>query len=177
MVFNSRQGLFVPTTYMFDVSTLEGKDLSSPEFKEFIIRLTQRINELALNLNRKDTGIYSTEEYVNSQVYFPDQTLSSITTKAPVLRTVFRKVIDFGGLPNTGTTSVAHNIILDANSIFTRIYATATDPNTSYIPIPYSSSTLANNIEINVDTTNVNITTGSDRTGFTTCFVVIEYIR
>ncbi len=181
---NVGQGIFVPTTNNFDVTNLEGKDLGSPEFREFIIRLTQAMNIISLTLNLKDSAIYSLEEFVNSQVYFPNPNLSSTTAQFPEDRQVFRKVINFvdgtvvTSLPNAGTTSVPHGITITNDFTFTRIYATATEPGTSFIPIPYSSATaVANNIEINVDATNVNITTGSDRTNYTFCYVVLEYIK
>jgi hypothetical protein len=43
--------------------------------------------------------------------------------------------------------------------------------------LPYASPTDADNIELSVDVTNVSITTGSDRTGFTTTYIVLEYIK
>lgn len=85
--------------------------------------------------------------------------------------------INFGTLPNTGTKSVAHNIPITVGVTFTRIYATASDTAGSlYIPIPFVETT-GNEIQIDVDATNVNITTTSDRTNFTICYVVLEYIK
>ena len=83
-------------------------------------------------------------------------------------------------LPNAGTTSVPHgiNITADTSFTFTRIYATASQVNVSFLPIPYVSvANIMDNIEINVDNTNVNITTGSDRTNYTFCYVILEYIK
>ncbi len=170
-------GAFVSTTNRWDVSKIFEFSPDSDEFKELIVQLYQNINEIALVLNIKDSGYYVESEFVNGQIFFPDTSLSSTTAANPVHRQVFRKVINFGTLPNAGTTSVAHGLTVDANFTFTRIYGTATDPSTTFIPIPYSSTTLINNIEINVDTTNVNITTGIDRTGFTTTYVILEYIK
>jgi len=87
-----------------------------------------------------------------------------------------RTVIDFGALPNAGTTSVAHGINVTANTVFTRIYGTATDPSTSFIPLPFVD-TAGNNIEINVDATNVNVITTADYTGYTTSYVVLEWVE
>lgn len=93
-------------------------------------------------------------------------------------RDVYRKVIDFGALPNAGVKTVAHGITFDASSSLTHLYASATDPvNLLYIPIPYASPTLANNIEISLDSTNVIITTGTNRSAFTICYVVIEWLK
>ena len=61
---------------------------------------------------------------------------------------------------------------------FTRVYATASDTTGfNYIPVPYASSTAANNIELNVNGTNVNIITGSNRSNFNICYVVLEYLQ
>jgi len=176
-------GLFISTTPIFDVTDLEGKSFSSSEFQQFLVVLTQRINDLSIQINLKDTGIYSELEFVNSQVFFPNPAWSSITSQYPTQRQVFRKVINFIdgttvlSLPNTGTTSVPHGITIDANTSFTRIYGAASDPSTSFIPLPYASPTAANNIELDVDAVNVNITTGSDRTGYTICYIILEYIK
>lgn len=171
-------GAFVPTTDNYDVQTIYNLNVNSREFKEFLVRLRQSINNIAMVLNIKDSGYYPLQEFVNGQVFFPDPTLSSSTPTAPVFRQVFRKIINFGGLPNTGTTSVAHGLTITSGFTFTRIYACASDiTGSDYIPIPYASPTDASNIELRVDATDVIITTGSDRTAFTVCYVVLEFIK
>ena len=171
-------GAFVATTNIWDVAQLYDIDANSIEFKELLVRLYQNINNIALLLNIKDTGLYNTFEIINGQTYFPNPTLTSSTSGFPTNRQVYRTTVNFGALPNTGSKSVAHNIVVTPSTTFTRIYATASDTTgETYIPIPYASPTLANNIEIFVDNTNVTITTGSDRTNYTICYVVLEYLQ
>ena len=87
-------------------------------------------------------------------------------------------VVNFGQLPNTATTTVAHGIDFTTEYTLTRFYGAATDTtNRVYIPLPYASPTLANNIELSADATNVSITTGSDRTNFDTTYVILEYLK
>lgn len=149
------------------------------DIQERSVKLSQYLNLLSISVNSKDSGIYDSIETVTGRQFLPvyGTTKSSNATYRPVLR----KVIDFGALPNNTTKSVAHGISTNENFSFVNIYATATDPGASTVteslPIPYASSTAANNIEINVDATNINITTGSDRTAFTRCFVVLEWIQ
>jgi len=170
-------GAFVPTTNVWDVSRLYEVDVKSPEFKELLVRLYQNINIISLTLNIKDSGYYVLNEFVNGQLFFPNTALGA-TPSTPLFRQVYRKVINFGALPAAGTKSVAHTIAISNTFIFTRIYATASDPvGLTYIPIPYASPVLANNIEINVDATNVNITVGSNRSNYTICYVILEYIK
>lgn len=163
MAINS--GSFIPTTGTWDNS------------EQSMVALRQNLNAIILALNAKDAGYYSLTEFVNGQLWFPDPALSSRTPQKPTLRPVFRKVINTGALANTGTTTIAHGITITAATTFTRIYGAATDPSTTFIPLPYASPVLAENIALFVDATNVNITTGSDRTGFTTSYVVVEYIQ
>lgn len=172
------QGMFVPTTQVFDVQSLEGKDLSSPEFIQFMIALTQSINLISIQLNLKDIGVYPLTEIVSGQTFFPNPALTSTTAVLPQPRQGLRKVVNFGALPNAGLKSVAHGIVFDAQTSFTRIYGAATFPSTASIPIPYSSTVNINqNISIVIDATNVNITTAFDYSAFTICYVVIEYIK
>jgi len=170
-------GAFVPLTDVFDSQRIYDLDVDSDEFKEFLVRLRQSVNDIAMVLNVKDTGYYYPVEFVNGQAYFPDPALSSTTTQNPIPRQVFRKVINFGALPNSSTKNVAHEIDITSGFIFTRIYATATDPGTSFIPIPYLPIPVSGRITLSVDTTNVIITTNSNRTNYTICYVVLEYIK
>lgn len=180
MAVEERFGAFLPTTEIFEIENLENININSLEYKDFLVRLRQIINNIETTVNIKDTGIYTKTEFVNGQVWFPDPTLTSQTAKKPAERQVFRKVINFGTLPNAGTTNIAHGITFPAANTysFTRIYGAATDPvGGSYLPLPYASTTLINNIELSVDNTNVSITTGINRTAYTTTYVVLEYIK
>lgn len=171
-------GMMLPTTNVWDVSQLYDIDINSEEFRELLVRLYQNINNIALAVNLKDTGYYTLQEFLNSQAFFPNPSLSSLTPQNPVFRQAFRKVINFGVLPNAGTKTVAHNINITDGYSFTRIYATASDQiGFNYIPIPYASPTDTDNIELSVDATNVTIITGSNRSNFTICYVILEYIK
>lgn len=176
-IIDTLTGALVPTTNIWDVQQLYELDVESPEFKELLVRLYQNINQISLLLNVKDTGYYSNSIFMCGQNWFPNPALTSASSTQPDFRPVFRVVVNFGTLPNAGAKTVAHGLTVNTSTSFTRIYATATDPvGFNYIPIPYASPTAANNIEISIDANNVTITTGSNRTNFTTCYVVLEYI-
>jgi len=171
-------GSFVPTTNVWDPSEIYDVEVTSPEFKELLVRLYQNLNTMAIVLNVKDSGYYDTSEFVTGQKFFPLPGLTSQSSTTPDFRQTYRKVINFGALPNTGTTNVAHGITCDASTIFTRIYGVATDPaGFSYLPLPYASSTAANNIELSVDNTNVTIITGSNRAAYTITYVILEFLK
>jgi len=151
-------------------------DVILPEKPEDLRRvLNDTLNRIIDALNDKDIAQYDLRELVNGQKWFtPGDTQR--------FRVPFRKVIDFGALPNSGPKGVAHGITTNSNTTFTRIYAVATDPGiasvTSAIPIPYvDPNALSNSIEIAVDATNVVITTAFNYTSYTTCYVVLEYLQ
>lgn len=170
-------GFFIPVTQIWaDQARLHDVDVNTDEFKNLLVSLYQNIGNMAIALNAKDTGLYLDSIFVNSQQFFNPADRSPLSYRAD-----FRLLVNFGTLPNAGTKSVAHNIPIATSGYtytFTRIYATASDPiGLNYIPIPYASPTSASNIELSVDATNVNITTGSDRTNFTVCYVILEFLQ
>ena len=90
-----------------------------------------------------------------------------------------RKVINLGTLSTAAASplQVPHEISIASPKSAVRIYGAATNTaGTSWIPLPYSSTTLNQNIAVYIDGTNINIEVGIDRDTYTKCYVVIEYI-
>lgn len=168
-------GLFIPTTTIFDVAELQEINVNSEQFKELLVRLYQTVNNIVLATNYKDTGYYLIQEFVTGSLYF------DTGNDFNKLRPVYRMVVNFGALPAAGTKSVAHNIPnVNAALSWVKIYGTATNPTAvTGIPIPYSSAAgVASNLELSVDSTNVNIKTGgTDYSAYTITYVVLEYIK
>ena len=164
-------GAYVSTTEILDPTRIESLDVSSDEFKEFLNTMARVINDINLLVNLKDTGYYNITEFVNGQNYFPDTTLSSTTTANPIYRNVFRKVINFGALPNAAATAVLHGIPVNAPYTFTRMYGCSSNPGTAFVAIPNRD------IKLTADATNVYIETFSAYAGYTTTYVILEYIK
>jgi len=162
-------GVYIPSTIIINPRTIDQAGIA-----QALVFITKEFNKISLAMNEKTTGVYNTMEYIDGNTWFP--TIMSGPSSSYIYRQEYRVVINFGTLPNTASKTVAHNLDT-TNWILTHAYGAATDPGTSYIPIPYASTTLANNIELSVDGTNVTITTGIDRTGYTTCYVVLEYLK
>jgi len=173
-------GEYVPTTEIWQViQELSTANPGSDQFKELIVRLALIVNRINLAVNTKETGIYdNAREFITSEQYFPQPAFNSGTPQTPEYRLVYRTVINFGVLPNAATISVPHNITCTAATTFTRIYGAATNPGASYIPLPFVSATdVAHNIEVNVDTTNVNVITGANYSAYTISYIVLEYLQ
>lgn len=171
-------GSFVPTTNVWEMSQIQSIDINSPEFKDLLVRLYQNINNISSALNIKDSAYYSQQEFINGQLFFPNPSFPSSATQSQQYRQVFRKVINFGALPNAGVKSVAHGITVNSRFSFTRIYATATNSTqTSFIPIPFASPVLNENIKLEVTNTNITITTAIDYSTYTTTYVIVEFLK
>jgi len=173
-----QDGLYVPTTSVWDVAQVEDVDVTSPEFKELLVRLYQNINLIAEVLNLKDSAYYDTNEFVTGQSYFPNPAFNSSTTTVATYRPVYRLVVNFGALPNTAAKSVAHNIPINTGFTFTRIYGAASDTtDLEYIPLPYASASGTNNVEVDITATDVVVTTASDMTNYNVTYITIEYMK
>lgn len=169
-------GSFVPSTYILDVARLYQTDVQSDEFKELLVRLYQDINNIILVLNAKDSAYYLTQQFVTSGLMF------NVNNDINNLRPIYRIVVNCGALPNTTIKSVPHGISpTDFTSAWTflKIYGAASNTSSfNYIPLPYVSSTsLADNIEIDVDNTNVYITTGANYSAYTQSYIILEFIK
>ena len=166
---NLDSSTLIPVSNVIDTSIIKNMKTDSPEFKRFMISLVENVNSILLAVNAKDVGIYNDKETLTGQNFFSKEDDN-------IQRPVFRRVIDFGALPDTTNKQVAHELDSTWSYKFTRIYAVTSDSaNKDYLPIPYATSTAIDIIELFVDDTYVNITTGKDRTSFDTTYCVIEY--
>lgn len=174
---NIYDGIFVPTTDVWDVSEINDIEITSPEFKELLVRMYQNLNRMSLALNLKVSGYYSTTQSVNSKTFFPNPVTSSANSTNPDRQVMF-VTLYFGPLPDTATLSIPHGITCTGITTFVDYYGAANDvTGKNYISLPYPSPTAANNIEVSVDATNVNITTGRNRTAFTICYLTLEFLQ
>jgi len=112
-----------------------------------------------LNNNYEDSVDYSTTE-----------TVIGIWLDKPL----YRKVINFGGLPNNTYKSVAHNISDISKIIRATGYSYATSG--SFVNIPYSASG-TNSIELVANVTDITIYTHTNQTAFSECYIVVEYTK
>ena len=116
--------------------------------------------------------------YGNSPLTF-DYSTSEVDTGATWIdgSAIYKKTINFGTLPNNAMKDVAHDIsnlgwIVKMEGISKR----STDG--TFFPIPFSSKNgVGNCIEITVGATNIEISTGMDRTNMTDCYITLYYTK
>jgi hypothetical protein len=143
-------------------------DVTSPQFKELIVRLYQNIGNIATVLNTKESALYTTNQFVTGQLWFNPNS-SNLGDR----RGGFREVVNIGALGIGGT--YAHNLPVTNQWKFTYIGGAASNTATLvYYPLPFVG--VAGFIEVRVDATNViiNNTTG---VAFTDAYVVLEYLK
>lgn len=152
--------------------SLELPELDEP--KLFVEQTELFLKRIANILNTKVGSLYQLQELASFEIY--NTTFNA--DGSPNNRNVYRTLVNFGALPNATTKSVAHGVNFETSFRATRILGSATDPvNRLYIPIPFSSPTLNENIKITVDATNVNITTGINYSAYTYCTIILEYTK
>ena len=168
---NVGQGNFVQST--IDFTSI---DANNPEFK---LKLYQALNQIILSLNQKSSGLYQFDETVDNNLWAPDpSTVDSTAAQTATQKAEFRKVIDFGALPNNSEKPIAHGIAFDSAFTMTGLYATTTNPTTlNYRPIPYVSDDATELITLRADGANVYIETFKNQTAFTRTFVVLQYLK
>jgi hypothetical protein len=138
----------------------------------------QNLNLMANVLNAKETGNYNNSFPTNcSQQWFANPVNNSSTMARGQQRPVFRTVINFGALPNATKKSIPHYIVCNGETTFTRIYGVASNTTgLKYIPLPFVDVTGTNPVQLDVDSTNVNVTTITNLTAYNVCYLILEYI-
>ena len=87
---------------------------------------------------------------------------------------IYRKVVDFGALPNATTKTVPHNIN-DLHRVVAFQAVAFDDATGIYTDIPALG--LANGVEAYVDGSNCRVASGGDATAYGECWFTIEYTK
>ena len=178
----SNTGSYISTTRIWSAGEIETINVNSDTFKRLLVDLYDSINAMSISLNQRTFGFRLTTEMLNGNLFF------NPTSNQPLmLRNSFYMTVNFGALPATGSKSVAHNIdftivppATSSTYTFVSIIGSGTDPiNLLSIPLPYSSAVaITDNIQVDVTTTDIVVTTGgTDRSNYTRCIFVIEYLK
>ena len=105
--------------------------------------ITEQLKRISNEVNLREIGWFLDEQAISGKQFIPS--LTNPTGEQGQFRTVFRKVINFGPLPNATTKSVAHGLTFDGNFSLVQLYGAGTQPSTLAIPLPYASRTASAN--------------------------------
>ncbi len=155
--------------------------------------LVEVLKQITISLNAKEIGFYLDQILLSGKQFIPSTEVNPIMSAQtpPQYRQIFRVVVDMGslaGLP--GTISVPHGIQIAPKvtipptplpSTFTliNVFGAATDPNgLTSIPLPFVSwQSIAQQIQVDLDQTNVNIRSQTAYPTYTRAFIIIEYMQ
>ena len=167
--------LATPTTENIDCSDkivqyAESTNIYNRDGAETEVELTQNeaisgINENINNIEEKQNKLHTYSE--------KEQVIGKWINGKPV----YRKVVNCGTLPNATSKSVASNLTNLEEVI--DIYGFSRAEDMTRIPIPFASTTaVANNVQISVNSSNnIEIRAGTNRSSFTTTYIVLEYTK
>lgn len=131
-------------------------------------------NDISVSQTGSNIQLNASNDIKNQGVYSETETKIGTWIDG---KPIYRKIIDFGALPNTSEKQVLHNIT--NLKMVVSMVGTSKNPNLNVIfNIPLSStSSLSSNIYMFATATGITIGTGSDRTAFTETYVAIEYTK
>lgn len=109
-----------------------------------------------------------------------DYSTSEVNTGAKWIdgSTIYKKTINFGALPNATEKNVAHNITNLNRVIKAEGYSYRSSDHVTY-PIPFISAPTGTtyNIGFTVNSTNIALSTGTDRSNITECYITLYYTK
>lgn len=144
-----------------------------PEGRQFLV---EQLKKMSNAINIRQIGWFLDQDLISGKQWIPGTLLSGTPDQ---YRTVFRKVVDTGQLPNSSSKDVPHGLDFGSNFTLVNIYGAATEPppGSTAIPLPFVDVTVSNNIQLYIDSVNVKIITSSNQSKYTRSYVVIEYLQ
>lgn len=139
--------------------------------RPFLVEMFKKISNA---VNIREIGWFLDEELLSGKQFVPSGSTPTGADPNQLYRSILRKVINFGALPNTTTKSVPHGISFTNQFTLIQLYGAATQPSTLAIPIsdlaPYGTT-------ISIDPININITTTTNLNAFTVTWITLEYLQ
>lgn len=149
--------------------------LLSPTNAKYI-RITNyltSLNTIQLEKGSIGTNYVEHKEFSNKQHYSTEEQVIGTWIDG---KTLYRKVVNCGALPNATSKRVAHGI-----TDFEKIISLKGVASTSYnyvITLPnISTADVKNGVSLNADTTHIYIDTMIDRTTYTSSYAILEYTK
>jgi len=166
-----------------DVTTfLPVYDVVPDEWEEAQSMLSDALRLISETVNTKDSGYMIQQEILASSQFYKGT--------GEALRPIYRKVIDFGTLPDNTTKTLTHGIStnsdgtsIDSKFTLVNMYLSATkgtitaDPNPISFSLQYYSLDLSADIVLYLTAVNVVVKTLSNYSLYTRSSIVLEYIK
>lgn len=124
---------------------------------------TNMVQNGAITSNKTDFTTYSTTNEIACGTWIDG-------------RTIYKKTINFGTLPNATSKTVPHGISGLSMIIRFEGYAYRSGGDGTIFPIPYAASGTAA-ISVTANSTNVVMGTGVDRSNMGECYITLYYVK
>ena len=149
-----------------DLSVIHAPGTRTPDEFEVVITDPQEGQVMRYNA--------TSEQWENGDDYHVYSTDERVIGKWIDGKPLYESTVSFGSLPNAATKSISHGISNIDNVIYAYGFAKG---NNRCFNIPFASQTNTAGIMMYVDSTKVNVTTGMDRTEFTSSYIIIQYTK
>jgi hypothetical protein len=177
------KGAYLPTTQIWDAAEVSNANINDAS-KDVLVSMYQRLSNMAMMINDKETALYPLGEFVNGKKYFPNPTLTSSSSQTPKMRQGFiatflwKDSTGVSTLPNAAVAHMAHNITCTSSMLVTNIWAGSSDTVApKYIKLPFVADA-GDDIAIWADGTNIYIDVRTtDRRNFNVTMIFMEYIK
>lgn len=106
----------------------------------------------------------------------PNYSINEVDTKVKWIngKTIYRKTVATGAMPNNTRKQVAHGI---SNLDFIISMSGAAYGNSTYLPIPYTDTTSASSLGLYASTTDLILFTSANMSYLTTSYVTLYYTK
>lgn len=174
------QGFNVPISDSYDSEVIQGLQVDSPEFKDFLVYLQYAISTLATYTNAKPSGRLNPTEEITGKSLAPSATTTSFNSSSSIRRSTYWVTVPIFNLQNAVASTYNHNIpiadVQQASFTGVYLYGSVTDPVTfTTISLPYAQG--ANNISLQYNGTVLTVTPNFDARAYTKGYVTIEYVK
>ena len=173
--FNS-EGYYLATTGTYDSDVIQGLDVNSPEFKDYLVYIQQSLNDHALFVNNKPSGKLNSYEQISGRTLGAPQG-TSLGTRSDLRIAAYHVTVFVNDLA-MGAVNYLHNIPDVDNVNFNGLYlwGSVTDPvNFITLSLPYIGP--EGYIGLKYDDTNLIVTSSFDTSAYTKGKVTIEYTK
>lgn len=142
------------------------------DYDQLLIRLTDLITTIFLQLNQREISLYQKTETITGEIW-PSSDLSNIT----VPTTTFRKIFSFGAIAAGATLNIAHG--LTQVTRYTNIYGTFVTNVPDTRPLPFvDEAVVTNQVSVKIAGANIVIINGNAAAPpITSGLVVLEYLK
>lgn len=123
-----------------------------------------------------ETGLATVNDSLANQGLAYAEKKIGVFNDGTTVKDLYQKTRSIGALPNNAQQTYAHGIT-NLSRVFSVNGVAYSQASGIFIPLPFSAATLDANISVSVDSTNITIVTGRDRSSFNNNTITLVYTK